>query len=175
MTATTYSVISDTKLLSRQNKEPFLGPQCLFDTNVLLWYLSGDERLSKEARESIESQSGRKYISIVSAWEVAIKISLGKLKVEGGTTLFWRTFVEGGFMGLPITIESVEAVESLPFHHRDPFDRLLIATALTHGLELVATDDIFSKYSKEDVLGGTSSLHALNTYVPEAVKTDLKS
>jgi len=146
MQSRTYSLVSGTKSRSIQDEASRGGPQRLFDTNVLLWYLSGDERLSKEARESIEAPDGNKYISIISAWEVAIKISLGKLSFEGGAALFWSTFIEGGFLGLPVSIESVETVESLPLHHKDPFDRLLIATSLAHGLELIATDEAFPLY-----------------------------
>lgn len=118
----------------------------LFDTNVLLWFLAGDKRLSPEARQSIENPFVKKYVSIASAWEVAIKISLGKLELEGGTEAFWRIFTEGGFEGLPVSIEAVRIVQTLPFHHKDPFDRILIATAMELGLEIVTSDEGFAKY-----------------------------
>lgn len=147
MSGRTYNAISGKRPHLKQSSSSSGVPQRLFDTNVLLWYLAGDKRLTQEARESIEAQSGRKYISIVSAWEVAIKISLGKLRFDGGAALFWSTFIEGGFEGLSVSIESVELVESLQYHHKDPFDRLLMATALAHNLELIATDEAFPQYS----------------------------
>ena len=118
----------------------------LYDTSVLLWFLSGDKRLSESVRRSIEDPDEKKYISIVSAWEVAIKISLGKLALEGGAETFWRIFKEGGFTGLSVSIEAVKIVQTLPFHHKDPFDRMLIATAMEHGLELVTSDEELGQY-----------------------------
>ena len=118
----------------------------LFDTNVLLWFLAGDKRLPSAIRQSIEDPFGKKYMSIASAWEVAIKISLGKLELEGGAEAFWRVFTDGGFEGLPVSIEAVKRVQTLPFHHKDPFDRILIATAIELGLEIVTSDGEFAKY-----------------------------
>ena len=121
-------------------------PGRLFDTNVLLWFRSADARLPADIRKSLEDPGIKKYISIASAWEVAIKISVGKLKIEGGSGSFWHAFLASGFEFLPISIETVRIVETLPFHHKDPFDRILIASAMEHGLEIVATDEDFAKY-----------------------------
>jgi len=124
----------------------------LYDTNVLLWFLSGDERLSNEVRMHIEDPDSKNYISIVSAWEVAIKISLQKLELEGGASLFWHMFVDSGFIGLPITIESVDIVQTLPYYHKDPFDRLLISTAIANDLEFITADDKIRQYAVQSSL-----------------------
>ena len=118
----------------------------LFDTNILIWYLSGDNRLKKAIIKHIEDPNIRKYISIASAWEIAIKMSLGKFFIDGGAGEFWRKFTEGGFEGLPISIETIEIVQNLPFHHKDPFDRIMIATAKEHGLEFITSDNELKKY-----------------------------
>jgi len=118
----------------------------LYDTNILIWFLSGDSRLSKPIKKTIEDPLTKKYVSIASAWEIAIKISLGKFFIDGGAGAFWRIITEGGFEGLPVTIEAVKIVQKLPFHHKDPFDRILIATAMTRGLDFVTADKTLKKY-----------------------------
>ena len=123
-------------------------PGRLFDTNVLLWFRNGDDRLPKDIREKLEGTEVKKYISIVSAWELAIKISLNKLEFAGGAEAFWRSFTGSGFEGVSISIEAIKNLETLPFHHKDPFDRLLIATAMVYGFEFVTTDAEIAKYLK---------------------------
>ena len=118
----------------------------LFDTNLLIWYVLNDDRLSSDIQADIERLDSGKHISIVSAWEVAIKISIGKLNLRGGVDAFWDTFVLNGFKSLPVSIDALKIVETLPFHHKDPFDRLLLATAQVHGLEFITTDPTIAKY-----------------------------
>ena len=119
----------------------------LFDTGVLLWFLAGDKRLPRAIRAQIEDTQTPRYLSIASAWEVAIKISLGKLDFEGGAEEFWHLFIDGGFNELPPTIATMSIVQSLPFYHRDPFDRILIATAHQYGVKLVSSDKTLAQYS----------------------------
>ena len=118
----------------------------LFDTQILLWFLSGDDRLPKSMRKTMEDPSTEKYISIASAWEIAVKTSLGKSVIDGGVNEFWRVFIEGGFVELPISIEVIRILETLPLHHKDPFDRILVATAIAHKLELVTSDAELGNY-----------------------------
>ena len=122
------------------------APGRLFDTNVLIWFLTGDNRLTKAARKSIEDPAAKKFISIASAWEIAIKMSLGKFHIDGGADEFWRVFTGNGFEGLPISIETVKIVQTLPFHHRNPFDRILVATAMAYKLEFITSDPQLKKY-----------------------------
>jgi PIN domain nuclease of toxin-antitoxin system len=116
----------------------------LVDTNVIVWLLLGDRaRVSETARDTLEDERNRVAVSAVTVWEIAIKRSLGKLTIEDGWN---RTLARLGFDALPITAIHAEAVEHLPWHHRDPFDRLLIAQAATEGLELVTADPRFAAY-----------------------------
>ena len=118
----------------------------LLDTNVVLWFLSGSDKLSKTALGVILEPTSDKFVSIVSAWELAIKISLGKLKFEGGVANFVNVLDENGFSLLPLDENHVCLVETLPFHHYDPFDRMLVAVAKYENLSLIASDDNIHLY-----------------------------
>ena len=96
----------------------------LLDTHVLIWFLNGDKSLSVKARKAIESGQAINFVSIVSLWEIAIKISLDRLELK---TSFENIGVEinnNNFQILPITFQDTLILSFLPFHHRDPFDRL---------------------------------------------------
>ncbi len=116
----------------------------LVDTNVIVWLLLGDRsRVSETARDALEDERNSVAVSAATVWEIAIKRSLGKLTIEDR----WARALTGlGFDALPVTAIHAEAVEHLPWHHRDPFDRLLIAQAATEGLELVTADPRFAAY-----------------------------
>ena len=113
----------------------------LLDTHVLIWWDEG-RRLTRAARHAIET-ADTVYVSAASAWEVAIKASLGKIDVRAR---FADAVGDYGFEELPISIEHADAVRSLPLHHRDPFDRLLVAQALVEGLALVTRDPALGPY-----------------------------
>lgn len=122
----------------------------LLDTHALLWYAGGSKRLSTAAREAIESEDNFKWVSLASVWEMAIKISAGKLQVDEPLEEFVSTQVAPtGFGLLPLRLAHVVGVVSLPFHHRDPFDRLMASQCLSEGLSLVSTDIVFEKYGVE--------------------------
>jgi PIN domain nuclease of toxin-antitoxin system len=116
----------------------------LLDTHVLLWWLDDPKRLSKEAKQSIQDGSNAVFVSAAVAWEIAIKRSLGKLKTPGD---FEAALEANRFRSLPITTVHALAVRSLPEHHRDPFDRIMIAQALQEGFRLVTRDPEIAKYS----------------------------
>jgi len=118
----------------------------LLDTHAILWFFSDDEKLSVAARKNITNVSNDIYVSIASAWEIAIKISLGKLKVEGGIEKYFSAVRDSGFFTFPIKKEYIEYLETLPYHHRDPFDRMLISTAIKEGISIVSTDKSFDDY-----------------------------
>jgi PIN domain nuclease of toxin-antitoxin system len=119
----------------------------LLDTHALLWFVAGDAQLSAAARSAIEAESNRPLVSMASVWEMGIKISLGKLDVGMQFGVFVRDHILGnGMEVLAITPAHVERVAGLAFHHRDPFDRLLIAQALEEGVSIVGRDSEFSKY-----------------------------
>lgn len=116
----------------------------LLDTNVVVWLLIGHrDAVPAVVREALEDVDNEVWVSAASVWEIAIKRSLGKVRIEEP----WRRTLTGlGFAQLPITAEHAAAVESLPWHHKDPFDRLLIATALRHGGVVVTCDPAFTAY-----------------------------
>ena len=124
----------------------------LLDTHILLWFFEEPARLSEQDKSIILDPDSEIYVSIASAWEVAIKISLGKIDLQGGVNVFLQSIERNGFFLLPIKKEHLECVETLPFHHRDPFDRLLIATAIREGLGLVTDDEKIGLYELEQSL-----------------------
>lgn len=119
----------------------------LLDTHTLLWFLKGEKKLSDKARQLIDNRHNEKCLSIVSLWEIAIKVSLGKLVLNKP---FDRLFPEqldfNRIEILDITADSLIKLTTLPFHHRDPFDRLIIAQALVEELPIIGADTAFDAY-----------------------------
>lgn len=120
----------------------------LLDTAPLLWLLLGSERVTPSTRDLLADSGNDLYASAVSAWEMAIKLALGKLPVPP-TIGQWLPGELAAMRAtpLPITIAHATAVEWLPRHHRDPFDRLLIAQAMVEGLTVVTADRLFERYT----------------------------
>ena len=120
----------------------------LLDTHTLLWFIAGSSRLSATARNLIEDAAHEKYVSIASLWETAIKISIGKMSLAAPfDVLFPHQLQINGFELLPVEIKHASAVAALPFHHRDPFDRIMIAQAIVENMNLVSVDAIFDDYT----------------------------
>lgn len=118
--------------------------ELLLDTNVVVWLLLSDRnRLTAATVEVLQDERNSVAVSAVSVWEIAIKRSLGKLTIEDGWA---RTLGRLGFEPLPITALHAEAVERLPWHHRDPFDRLLVAQAMVEQRALVTADSAIPAY-----------------------------
>ena len=119
----------------------------LLDTHTLLWFLQGDKKLSDKARQLIDDPRNEKFLSIASLWEIAIKVSLGKLVLNKP---FERLFPEQLYFNrikvLDITVDSLIELTTLPFHHRDPFDRLIIAQALVKDFLIIGADAAFDAY-----------------------------
>ena len=119
----------------------------LLDTHAMLWFLWDDSRLSKEAKSLIEDAENRKLVSIASCWEIAIKVGLGKLDLgEPSRSFLPRETARNNFELWPISLNHATMVEGLAAHHRDPFDRLLIAQAMVDGLSVVSADTVFDQY-----------------------------
>jgi PIN domain nuclease of toxin-antitoxin system len=115
----------------------------LLDTHALVWWLDDARTLSSDARAAIASTSNEVLVSAASAWELAIKIAKGKIRLE----VDLRADIEAaGFAGLPITIADAQAAASLPPHHGDPFDRMLIAQAQRIDAVIVSRDAAFAAY-----------------------------
>ncbi|MFY9975106.1 MAG: type II toxin-antitoxin system VapC family toxin [Chromatiaceae bacterium] len=119
----------------------------LLDTHVLLWWVEDSEQLSPEARRLIADEQNECYVSFVSAWEMAIKAAIGKLKLAVPVKRYIQEQLPANAIKLlPLSIDHVTAVESLPLHHRDPFDRLLVVQAQQELLSLVSVDASFDQY-----------------------------
>jgi PIN domain nuclease of toxin-antitoxin system len=119
----------------------------LLDTHAYLWWALGDPRLSRPARAAIEAREKGLYLSAASVWELALKHAIGKLVLKGPLA---RIAIEeparNGIRSLDITREHACRTGELPLHHRDPFDRLLVAQAQLEGLTLITADPAFSDY-----------------------------
>jgi PIN domain nuclease of toxin-antitoxin system len=114
----------------------------LLDTHVVLWWLAGDS-VSEEAERQLADPTNRVLLSAAVVWEVAIKRSLGKLAAPADLV---PVLTEAGAAATPITLEHAAAVEHLPPHHRDPFDRLLIAQAKVERAAIVSADPVLRAY-----------------------------
>jgi PIN domain nuclease of toxin-antitoxin system len=120
----------------------------LLDTHTLLWFVLGDAQLSAAARRLIEDVTNPKFVSPATYWEIAIKISIGKYALnEPYETFMDRAIRQNGFLILPIEPRHTALLTNMPFHHRDPFDRLIIAQAMVEGLAIMSADPVFDAYS----------------------------
>lgn len=119
----------------------------LLDTHAFLWWVTDAPKLSTAAREAIQDPQAECLVSLVSCWEMAIKQSLGKLKLESPLEQFVPTHMAtNGFLQMDIEFRHVARVAGLPFYHRDPFDRLLAAQAMVEDVPLVSGDPAFDDY-----------------------------
>jgi PIN domain nuclease of toxin-antitoxin system len=119
----------------------------LLDSNAFLWFIWADPRLSATAKSIIEDPANRKLFSVASVWEISIKVGIGKLTLGAPAAAFIpREMNRNGMEQLDISLPHATAVEFLPQHHRDPFDRLLVAQAQIEGIPIVSSDLIFDAY-----------------------------
>jgi len=117
----------------------------LLDTRTFLWWVSDSPKLSRRARKAIAES--RCLLSVASCWEIAIKASLGRLETPRPLERFLQQQLEmNAFELLPVALEHAAAVRDMPFHHRDPFDRLVAAQARHEEMPLVTVDTVFAKY-----------------------------
>lgn len=121
----------------------------LLDTHILLWTLSDDPKLSTKARKLIEN-AAEVYVSAATFWEMAIKVGLGKLDVDLDEVREYC--LASGFVELPVTSEHAIAVKDLEHHHRDPFDRLIVATAMSEPMKLLTADPLVAQYTSLAIL-----------------------
>jgi len=118
----------------------------LLDTHAVLWFFQDDKRLSKTAIDVIYNLENMIYVSIASIWEVAIKLSTGKLKFTGGIENFIEAIYRNEFELLDISQVHIRAITKLPFIHRDPFDRMLVAQAMVENMTIITVDENILKY-----------------------------
>ena len=119
----------------------------LLDTHAFIWLITGDEKLSERAKEAFLNQDNRLFFSKVSLWEMTIKISLEKLVLAADwQTTIEKEMVSNSVQWLEIEIDHCATLTDLPFHHRDPFDRLLISQAISESMSIVSIDGQFNRY-----------------------------
>jgi PIN domain nuclease of toxin-antitoxin system len=119
----------------------------LLDTHVLLWWMADDPALGHRARDAVADPRNGVWVSAASAWEIAIKVGLGRLTLPGPVAeVLPAALVDGDFSTLPITVEHALRVSELPPVHADPFDRILIAQAITQTWTIVTADAVFARY-----------------------------
>lgn len=116
----------------------------LLDTHVMLWAISDPERLSAQARGAIASEENEVFVSVVSPWEIAIKKSRNRIETPDDLD---RGLESSQFKLIPVLLRHTKAVESMPHHHRDPFDRMLVAQAIVDGMTLVTADRKLTRYA----------------------------
>ena len=118
----------------------------LIDTHTLLWHFNGDNQMSISAMEILKDNKQKKYTSIASVWEIAIKMSIGKLLLEFNFNEIEVKLAGSKISLLDISVKHTEEIISLPLHHRDPFDRMIIAQSITENLTIISKDKNFSLY-----------------------------
>lgn len=124
----------------------------LLDTHAFLWYYSGSPELSEYATECINNPKNEFWVSIASLWEIAIKNSIGKLDLDKSFDDFCKDAVAKGFNFLAIDMAHIIKSTKLPFHNRDPFDRILVAQAITENLDFVSRDSAMDLYFKDEAV-----------------------
>lgn len=122
----------------------------LLDTHIGLWMLAAPQKLGARVRDLVTDSDNRLVLSVASSWEIAIKYGVGRLALPERPALFVPKFMDAtGVRGLPIEHRHALAVAELPMHHRDPFDRILVAQAQLEGMALVTADTAFDAYDLE--------------------------
>jgi PIN domain nuclease of toxin-antitoxin system len=124
----------------------------LLDTHTLIWFLENDPRLPSPTRTQIET-TPTVFVSIVTLWEIAIKANIGKLTLSFPFNTIAPNLITAGITQLPITFKDLEIYLSLPLHHRDPFDRLLISQTIEHSLIFISQDAQIDAYPVQRIWG----------------------
>jgi PIN domain nuclease of toxin-antitoxin system len=120
----------------------------LIDTHTLIWYYETDARISATARAFIEDPANLVFVSAASHWEIAIKISTGKLKLaESFLDFVQHAITDNGFSIVPIETRHTAQLTTLPYHHRDPFDRLMVAQAIVETMPIISVDPALDSYA----------------------------
>jgi len=120
--------------------------QILLDSHALWWFIEGSAKLPKETFNIIKAFKNNAYISIATLWEVAIKLSINKLTFDGGIEHFIEIVEDNGFSLLGISTDHIKKVTELPFIHRDPFDRIIIAQSMVENMTIITVDENIQKY-----------------------------
>jgi PIN domain nuclease of toxin-antitoxin system len=120
----------------------------LIDTHIFLWFVESSVKLSQKAKSIIEDKKSEIFISIASLWEISIKTSIGKLQIKGTFDSIESDLQDNSIEILPVTFAHTVENNQLPFHHRDPFDRIIVSQAIIENMDFISSDDIFDEYLK---------------------------
>lgn len=124
----------------------------LLDSHTLIWFYSGNERLTQKAKEIIENTQNECFLSLTSVWEMAIKIKLGKMNLGVSLEQFVEDVTENGIQMLGVELKHILKTQELDFHHRDPFDRLIFSQAITESMVLLSADSIADLYFENETI-----------------------
>jgi PIN domain nuclease of toxin-antitoxin system len=123
----------------------------LLDTHTFLWFINGDAKLSPYARQHIENAKNTRLLSTASLWEMAIKVSTGKLKLGMSFTELYTTHIQDNAIEiLEMTSEHPDILKTLPFHHKDPFDRMIISQGIAENIPILSHDELFENYENAE-------------------------
>ena len=118
----------------------------LLDTHTLLWFYSGDSQLPNHIKQEIENTNNQCFLSIASVWEITIKLGTGKLELDNSLNEFFQFITRNQIEILPIEFNHLLRLERLPNHHKDPFDRIIVAQSLEENLPIYTKDSFFQDY-----------------------------
>ncbi len=118
----------------------------LIDSPTFLWYSGGSGKLSQKARNLIDENENKILVSIVSLWEISIKVAINKLEVENSFESIFDDILNFDFHILPLEFPHLVIQKNLPFHHKDPFNRILISQSISEKLDIISYDEIIDKY-----------------------------
>jgi len=121
----------------------------LIDTHTFLWFISGSNELSKIAKEIIETDNNDIFISIASLWEISIKTAIGKLKILDSYDTVINDVIENEISILPVNFIHTVMQNKLPFHHSDPFDRIIVSQAIVENMNFISRDNVFDLYLED--------------------------
>ncbi len=120
--------------------------QFLIDTHIFIWFIQNSPSLSQMARSLIENENNKIFLSIASLWEISIKNSIGKLTINGKYETVIDDVNDNSIQILPINFAHTVEHNRLPFHHRDPFDRIIVSQAIVENMNFISADAIFDDY-----------------------------
>lgn len=121
----------------------------LLDTHAVIWFITDNPNLPAALKKVIEDDSNKCYVSLATHWEMSIKYSLDRLELSGTLDNIFEIIEASGFEILPITVSHILTTATLAYHHRDPFDRMLIGQAIYEGMKLMTKDSLFGSYEVE--------------------------
>jgi PIN domain nuclease of toxin-antitoxin system len=119
----------------------------LLDTHAVLWFMNNSDKLSSKADKIMQSETASSYLSIASVWEIVIKSTLNKLRIEDNVHIFLAKIQNSPIRILSVSMNHIKTLSHLPYHHKDPFDRMIVATAISENMTIITKDGNIQKYN----------------------------